>query len=151
MSSMKPPLRIACLSLMGVGISALIALVISAFEGDFLPTSQEAIATYGLIGGTLASYIAGAVICVGFYYLSMIFNLTRWSIGVRSLVHFISLYTLFLACFFGARWIPFTGSTETLIQLSFITVEFVGIYLVVWLISYHVEKNEAKKLNEKLK
>ncbi len=150
MDTIKTPVRIACLALMGVGVSALISLIASASYGDFLPTSPAGIQTYGVIGGAAISYLAGAAICIGSYYLSHIFNKTDWSVAKRSMVHFISLYAFIMTCGYTAHWMTLPTTMVEFTETAISNAIFIGIYLVFWFVIYRKEKAMTEKMNEKL-
>ncbi len=150
MDTMKTPIRIASLALMGVGISALISLIVSASYGEFLPTSPAGVQTYGAIGGATVSYLAGAAICIGSYYLSHIFKKTDWSVAKRSMIHFISLYAFIMTCVYTARWITLPTTMVEFTKTAISNAIFIGIYLFFWLVIYHKEKAMTEKMNEKL-
>ena len=80
-----------------------------------------------------------------FSFNSLIFNATDWSITKSTFIHFICSYFPFTILAIIAGWFPL----EMMSLVSY-TVIFIGIYILIWFISYFKTKREIKNINEKI-
>ena len=80
-----------------------------------------------------------------FSFNSLIFNATDWSITKSTFVHFICSYFPFTILAILAGWFPLK-----MMSLVSYTIIFIGIYILIWFISYLKTKKEIKNINEKL-
>ncbi len=138
--------NVFCLTFMGAGISAVIALCFSLAFNQFLPAPPSAVERWGLIGAAAANYAAGAIFVIVSYTLSDIYKIYSWSMEKRTLVHFIALYAAFFICSYLGQWINWS-SWEYVLQGSIV---FVGIYAVTWFFKRKEQEKQSQMMNEKL-
>lgn len=80
-----------------------------------------------------------------FYFTNLIFTQTDWSITRATLLHFLCSYIGLLAIGILAGWF----SPNLANVLSF-TVEFIIIYLFIWLFNYYRNKKYVAEINQQL-
>ena len=103
---------------------------------DFQPSGYEIL--LAIVSTYLLAFIqAGA---------SVINQIEEWSLGKTLLVHFLTLYLSYIACYIINTWIPFD-----VIFLSIFSIIFAVTYLIIWLIVYISVKIVERNLNNKLK
>lgn len=124
----------------GCTITTLIGLIGSLIGGDsfFQITSQE------YIKQVLCSMIIG----VGFSLPTIVYENDKLSNGIKILIHMgIGLTIYFIAAFY-AGWIP----TDLGIGVIISTILLMAIFsFAIWLGFFMYYKQEAKKINEKIK
>ena len=92
--------------------------------------------------GIISTYFLG-FICAG---VSVVWSIDRLSIGVASLIQCSCLYVCYLIVYLVNNWIP----RNPLFVLYF-SIIFIATYVIIWLITYFIEKARAKKLTNHLK
>ncbi len=138
--------NVLILALVGVGISALIALGFSMAFNDFLPAPPAAVNRWGMIGAAAASYAAGAIFVIASYTLSDIYKIGSWPMWKRTIIHFISLYMAFILCSYLGQWIDYS-STSYVIEANVI---FVAIYVFISFAKSREYKKQTEIMNKKL-
>ena len=89
----------------------------------------------------------GVIICAWFFTVSpMYFEIKKWSLLQQTLLHFMTVSTLFFLLAFTIGWIPI--SMPIILKQMVI---FIAIYLISWTIFFLYFKYQEKVLNEHLK
>ena len=135
-------------SLVAIVISHLIAIIISLSIGDgnFYPTSLgftkvcDTQSKASLLQFITMSFFGAA--CGG---VARIYDVSKWSLLKRTVLHFCILTSTSLVTALLAGWIPFSASS-IIVYLAI----FVVIYVIIWLVIYFKTLNEIKELNNSL-
>lgn len=75
---------------------------------------------------------------------SSVFNqIEEWSVAKSTGIHFLSLYTVYIACYLVNSWLPFVWGV-----IAIFTAIFIVVYFVIWLTVYLILKNASNNLNK---
>lgn len=75
-----------------------------------------------------------------------VFNqIERWGIARSVAAHFISIYTVYLACYLINRWLPLRWDIILLFTGIFLLV-----YAVIWLTVYLIVRRTSRNLNKSM-
>lgn len=90
--------------------------------------------------------IGSIIVGIGCASPSIIYQVDRFTFLQQALIHFgIGLTTFFIVAF-SLEWIP----TTSLFSIIVMAVINICIFTFIWFLFYLYNKNEAKKMNEKL-
>ncbi len=116
-------------------IAAIIYLILSYTENDFLLSGKEAF--YGIISTYLLAFVHAG---------SSVFNqIERWSTVKAFFCQLSLLYIAYIVCYLVNSWIPFDY-----IVIAIFTAIFVGSFIVIWLTVYLCTRLASKQLNKKM-
>ena len=77
---------------------------------------------------------------------SSVFNQVEgWPIAKSIGIHFLSLYAVYVGCYFVNRWLPFSWEV-----VGIFTVVFAVVYFALWLTVYLIVRQTSKKLNKSI-
>lgn len=133
----------------GVTVGFLIALGTSlAYQSDtFMPSGPAFVGRFSTnTQATLISAGLWALMGVTFSVGSFIFETAYWSITKQTAIHLLVTYALFTPLALLAGWFPLNN--EWLVSFS---IEFLVIYLIMWIIFMTIAKARVRKLNEAIK
>lgn len=141
----------SCLSgsLVAIVISHLIAIIISLIIGDgnFYPTSLGFTKICDTLpSAALLQFITMTIFGAACGGVSSIYQISKWSLLKRTIIHFIILTTTSLITALLAGWIPFYVSS-IIIYLAL----FIIIYVIIWFVIYFTTLKEVKELNNTLR
>lgn len=119
---------------LGVFINQFVYLIL-ALQGDVVSISSDIIITQFVISSVVGFYSAG---------ISVVFNVEEWSILRQTVTHFIAMLVYFPIAIY-AGWMPTTLLGRALFILNYIVV-----YVVIWLSVRRYWANKAKELNAEL-
>lgn len=138
---------------LGFSSGVLIGLVISLFfnylekADQYYPSSPAIVQNFG--GSVLNAFVYSIVIWgfVGLLFAStaMIFQLDSWSITKMTVVHFVISCGGMLPLAIAAKWFPLTA-----LNVMTFTLEFGGIYLVIWGCCMLHARGVVRQLNQKV-
>lgn len=101
---------------------------------------------FSLDGGTILLAVVSTYLLAFIQAGASVFNqIEEWPLAKSLLVHFLTLFVSYSACYLVNSWIPF----EPMVIAIFAAV-FVLTYLVIWLTVYAIVRATGKALNEKL-
>lgn len=104
-------------------------------------------AEISLSGKEVFLAIASTYILAFVHAGATIFNqIEEWSLAKSLLIHFSTLYIVYVLCYTLNSWIPF----DPMVILVF-TAIFAALYFIIWTTVYICVKSASKKLNSKLK
>ena len=132
---------------LGVTLSTVIALIISAIIGDgqFYPVVPSLAEQYGPFSAvllqTVVSFLYGAMWAMA----SLIWQ-THWSILRQTLTHFLLCTSVTLPVVYLLHW----AHPSLWGALSYLII-FVAIYGAIWLIQYLSMRASIRKMNQKMK
>ena len=94
-----------------------------------------------ILMGVVSTYIL-AFVQAG----SSVFNqIEKWPLAKSLGLHFLSLYTVYIACYLCNRWLIFSWEV-----IAVFTGVFVVVYFAIWLTVYLIAKATSKKLNRNI-
>lgn len=133
---------------MGICIGFLCALFFSLSYQTlyFMPSTSEFVNHFS--SNTLATASATLLwACIGilFSVSPLLFSIAQWSITRQTIVHFVLTFVVFTPLAILAGWFPLNA-----FWLSSYILIFVGIYIVMWIISMRHAKKEISELNRLL-
>ena len=101
---------------------------------------------FSLDGGTILLAVVSTYLLAFIQAGVSVFNqIEEWPLAKSLLLHFLTLFVSYSACYLVNSWIPF----EPMVIAIFAAV-FVLTYLVIWLTVYAIVRATGKALNEKL-
>ena len=101
---------------------------------------------FSLDGGTILLAVVSTYLLAFIQAGASVFNqIEEWPLAKSLLLHFLTLFVSYSACYLVNSWIPF----EPMVIAIFAAV-FVLTYLVIWLTVYAIVRATGKALNEKL-
>lgn len=122
----------------GCTINCLVILIISLSNGKIYFTANE----------YLKQLICSTVVGIAFVLPTLIYENQKLSQGIKCLIHLGIGFVVYLPTAFLAGWIPTKfGILPILLTIIVVVVISFLIYFFFWL--YY--KNEAKKINQKIK
>lgn len=98
--------------------------------------------TENFVGQVLGSIIVG----IGCASPSIIYHVDRFTFLQQVLIHFSIGLTTFFIVAFSLKWIP----TTSIFSIIIMVIINICIFTFIWFLFYLYNKNEAKKMNEKL-
>ncbi|ANZ60681.1 hypothetical protein AYR62_13850 [Secundilactobacillus paracollinoides] len=131
----------------GVFIGFMIAMGISlAYRAPiFMPSSTSFVNHFSSsLMATAASIGLWALMGIVFAVGALVFEVERWSITRQTVTNFIITYVLFTPLAVLAGWFPISPLWSWL--LSF-TIEFIVIYVIMWVTSMRVARASVRRLN----
>ena len=131
----------------GVMVGQIVAIIISLAHGNgaFMPTTIAFASRFeNEIIAVIGQNIMMGLIGTTFSAASIVFELERWGFLKQCLVHF-SITAVIWIPFVYLCWMP-----ENLKGLIILEVNFFGTYLLIWIIQYFINKNDVRKINEKI-
>lgn len=134
---------------MGLTISTLITIVISATVGDgnFYPVAPGLIEDCGSeLNAVILQTVFAMVYGAAWAASSLIWEVERWSLLRQTVTHLLVCSFSALPIAYLMHWMPRTAGG---IALYFAI--FFGIYLVIWLVQYGSMKARIRKMNEKVR
>ncbi len=105
--------------------------------------SGETIALDG--GEGLLAIVSGYALAFVQAGASVFNQIENWPIAKSVGLHFGSIYTVYVLCYFINRWLPFRWG-----MVAMFTAIFVAVYAVVWVTVYLSTRKISRKLNEKI-
>ncbi|MCU9807607.1 MAG: DUF3021 domain-containing protein [Paraclostridium dentum] len=122
----------------GCTIFTLQGIIVASTDNNYLMmTNKEYI----------VNAICSVIIGIGFYLPSIVYENDRISRGLQVVVHMGIGISIYLICAFYAEWIPVERGMAVTISSIIIIVT---ISFIIWGAFYIYNKNEARKINEKL-
>lgn len=125
--------------------------MIGIFYGSFLAVLLTNIGIYFgeyevLDGFLFFKNSLGTISCGWFFTVSpLYFEIQSLRLAQQTLLHFITVFTLYFILAYGIGWIPFTFKA-TLIALGI----FLALYFISWIAFYFYFKRQAEALNAEL-
>ena len=135
-------------ALIGIVISYLITIVISAVIGDgaFYPCVPSFAERYGNEGtAVIIQTIFSAVLGGGFSMASLIWEMDDWSLLKQTGVYFVIITILMMTVAYICEWMEHSLRGV----LSYFGI-FFAIFVVIWIIRYFSWKIRISKIKEKL-
>ena len=96
----------------------------------------------------IKSFIASALVGIGFFVPSIVYSNDKLSRGMQILIHMGIGFIIYIPTGFFVGWFPTQGGIYTIILLIILIII---ISITIWFGFYLYYKNEAKKINKKIK
>ncbi|MCG8638358.1 MAG: DUF3021 domain-containing protein [Desulfobacterales bacterium] len=131
----------------GVLLGQIIAIIISLSFGDgkFYQVIPEFRALFeNEITAVIVQVILTGIVGTVFATASIVFEFEKWSVLKQCLVHFFITAAFWIPIVYLC-WMP-QNVQGILIYLA----NFLGVYVINWLIQYFIAKNDVKKINAKI-
>lgn len=131
----------------GVLVGQIIAIIISLSFGDgkFHQVLPEFRALFeNEITAVIVQMILTGIVGTVFATTSIVFEIEKWSVLKQYLVHFFITAAFWIPIVYLC-WMP-QNAQGILIYLA----NFLGVYVINWLIQYFIAKNDVKKINAKI-
>ena len=133
----------------GLAISTLITIAISAFVGDGLyhPVVPElAAACGGELNAVLAQAACSLLYGAGWGAASVIWQLESWSLLRRSAVHLIVCSAVTFPIAYLMRWMRHSIGGV----LAYFGI-FFAVYVIIWLAQYAAIRRQIRQMNDKMR
>lgn len=132
----------------GLAIGFITSLIFSAMAGTghYYPSTPMFIEGFDTeLGAVTMSALVWAIIGILSAVSQVVFEKIEGSLLKSTAIHFAIVYPTILVIGYFAGW--FSG-WEVLVPM---TISFVIIYALVWIVSYFYYRNEVEKMNERLR
>ncbi|MDF7638087.1 DUF3021 domain-containing protein [Lactobacillus sp. ESL0791] len=130
----------------GVTVGIIIALFFDLLYKlpDFYPSSPRFTSHFpSLTVATLVAAVLWALMGFVFGATAIIFDQEKWSITKQTVIHFLVTFICFTALAILAGWFPLNAE-----WLTFYTIIFIIIYVIMWSISMKSAKRKIAKINQ---
>lgn len=132
----------------GVIIGQIVQILISLQfgQGNYMPVVDHFRSFFvSEMTAVIVQILLTGIIGITFATSSLVFDIVKWSLLKQYLVHF---------CLTALVWIPIVmllWMPKTSISTLIFFINFLGTYVITWVIQYTISKNDIKQINAAIK
>ncbi|WP_442602821.1 DUF3021 domain-containing protein [Paenibacillus sp. KN14-4R] len=132
----------------GVIIGQIVQILISLRfgQGNYMPVIDHFRSFFvSEMTAVIVQILLTGIIGITFATSSLIFDIVKWSLLKQYLVHF---------CITALIWVPIVmllWMPKTSISTLIFFINFLGTYVITWVIQYMISKNDIKQINAAIK